>query len=184
MSLSKALARADDDIDWDNLAKTVITTGLGEIGSILSSLADILWPSGDDVWNEIKDKVEALIKEKISELVYKQVQNSLKGLKNNIDDYVSAAKTGEPPSILSQKWIATNALFLHDLPSFQSKDYELLLLPLFAQFANLHLTLLRDGVFHGKDKMGWSDTTVDNVTKTLAARIAEYTKYTDETYKA
>ena len=73
MSLSKALARADDDIDWDNLAKTVITTGLGEIpyvGSSLSSLADILWPSGDDVWKEIKDKVEALIKEKISELVY------------------------------------------------------------------------------------------------------------------
>jgi len=89
MSLSKALARADDDIDWDSLAKSVITTGLGEIpyvGSILSALADILWPSGDDVWTEIKDKVEALIKEKISELVYKQVQNSLKGLKNNIDE--------------------------------------------------------------------------------------------------
>lgn len=185
MSLSKALPRADDDIDWDSLAKAVITTGLGEIpyvGSIVSALADILWPSGDDVWNEIKDKVEALIKEKISELVYKQVQDSLKGLKNNIDDYICAAKTGEPPSILSQKWIATNALFLHDLPSFQSKDYELLLLPLFAQFANLHLTLLRDGVFHGKDKMGWNDTTVDNVTKALAARIAEYTKYTEETY--
>ena len=73
MSLSKALPRADDDIDWDSLAKAVITTGLGEIpyvGSIVSALADILWPSGDDVWKEIKDKVEALIKEKISELVY------------------------------------------------------------------------------------------------------------------
>ena len=136
-------------------------TGLGYapvVGGILSGLVGIFWPSsGVDIWAEIKEKVEALINQKISELVYHQVQDSLninKGLNLVINDYPHAINIGSPPTILLEKWDAAKSIFLYNLPIFQSKGYEVLLLPLFAQY---DLSLLRDGAILGKIK--WVGTT-------------------------
>ena len=190
MSLSKLQVQgdeADNDFDWNSAAKSVVRTGLGYVpvvGGILSGLVGIFWPSSSaDIWAEMKEKVEALINQKISELVYKQVQDSLKGLNLVINDYLNAAKIGSPSTYLSEKWNAANAIFLYSLPSFQSEGYEVLLLPLFAQYCNLFLSLLHDGAIHGKDKMGWNDLVVDDIAETLRKRIDEYTKYVCDTYQ-
>jgi hypothetical protein len=47
------------------------------------------------VWSEIKDEVEQLVDEKISELVYQQVQEDLEGLKNNLDEYLWAVQNSQ-----------------------------------------------------------------------------------------
>ncbi|AAM06001.1 hypothetical protein [Methanosarcina acetivorans] len=58
-------AQADYDFDYNNAARMVISTALGEIPGVvfaLSVLVEIFWPdSQENVWSEIKDQVEALV---------------------------------------------------------------------------------------------------------------------------
>ena len=177
---------SDIEIDWNSAVRTVIISGINAIpyvGSILSTLLRIFWPAPQrDVWGEIKTKVEAVINQHIDRLVYDRVYDNLKGLRLVVGDYVHSAKIGSTAMILSEKWNSTEDHFLHDLPSFQSDGYEVLLLPLFAQFANMHLQLLRDGALHGKEKMGWDDTTAADVSLKLTTKIAEYTEYVNRIY--
>jgi hypothetical protein len=180
--------RVEYEFDYNNAARVVVSTALGEIpvvGVVLSALVDIFWPDSPvDVWAEIQAKVEALIDQKISALVWQQVSDALTGLNYVIEDYIYAARNfpGDP-DFISQKFNVAQGHFLHDLPIFQSKGYELLLLPLFAQFANLHLGLMRDGVAFGTS-WGWSPAIIQRVQSQLTDAIASYTRYTDATYSA
>ena len=172
-------------VDYNNAARVVVSTGLGQIpgvGFVLSALVNIFWPSSkQDVWGEIKEKVEALIDEKISQLVYQNVQESLEGLKNNVDDYLWAVKNAQTKTYISEKYNVAQGNFLQSLPHFQSKGYEVLLLPLFAQFANLYLSLLRDGILYGAD-WGWSEEIQQHNREQIIKTINDYSTYTDSTY--
>jgi len=84
-------------------------------------------------------------------------------------------------NLISIKWNVAQGHLLHDLPSFQSKGYEELLLPLFAQFANLHLLLLRDGAQFGTN-WGWSNDAASRVRSQLAQAVASYSPYTQDNY--
>jgi hypothetical protein len=71
------------------------------------------------------------------------------------------------------------AQFETDLPHFQAEGYELLLLPLFVQFANLHLALLRDGALFGV--AWWSaelaqleETKLQTTTQTYGAWVQKW----------
>jgi len=179
-------------IDWNNTSRWVVTTGLGEIpevGGLVSALVGVLWPENTvSVWDQIKNQVQALIKQEISTLVYSQVQNNLAGLKNNMTDYLNAIQNNAGGSVISQKWNVANGNFEQYLPNFQSSGYELLLLPLFAQFANLHLSLLRDGVLFGSS-WGWNDGAVHLAYQQLTNNstgnigITPYTTYANQTYQ-
>jgi len=174
-------------INWNNAAERTIEADLGmipEVGTLLSVLVSIFWPkSGEDVWSQIKDQVEQLIQKDISQEVYQDVQNNLNGLQNDLQYYVTAAKHKENPSVIGDYWITADSNFGHDQPNFQSKDYQLLLLPLFAQFANLNLSLLRDGVLFGKS-WGWDQNRMDDVVNELNQKILEFTKYVKDVYEA
>ena len=175
------------EFDYNNAARVIVETAVGEVpvvGVILGALVEIFWPdSGVDVWDEVKDKVEAVVDEKISEQVWQNVSNSLAGLNNVLEDYVHAVQTfKDDPQIISEKWNAANSLFLHDLPSFQSDGYEVLLLPLFAQFGNMHLSLLRDGATGGGE-WGWSSTVVEDVKHTLSRTVEQYSDYASAWYQ-
>ena len=136
------------------------------------------------MWAEIEDRVEALVNRKISERVWADTQDALAGLRLVLDDYVYTLRNHpEDPDVISVKWNVANSLFLHDLPRFQSRGYELLLLPLFAQFANLHLMLLRDGAQHGGD-WGWSSGLVQSTRVKLADTVTSYSHWTTQTYGA
>lgn len=168
-------------MDTNNAARTVVLAGLGKVptaGVVLSSLAAIFWPvSGEDVWGQIRARVEALINQRIAETVYQQVSEDLTGLRNVINDYTTAmADSQANPNYLSDKYIAALSHFEHDLPHFQSHGYEVLLLPLFTQFANLHLSLLRDG-FNNGAKWGWTPMAVQDEKKKLKKAVADYADY-------
>ncbi len=171
-------------IAWNDDAKTMVTSVIEmipEAGDILGGLVDIFWPSTqEDVWGEIKAQVEALVNQKIAAAVYQQVSEDLKGLNNSIILYLNEIKEGTPAEILTQ-WMITKNLFVNALPHFQSAGNELPLLPLFGQFANMYLALLRDGVAFGAS---WGRTALDqqqDVTD-LKNSINDFYAYTAKTY--
>jgi hypothetical protein len=177
----------DSEIDWNDDAKaaviTVLEAGLPEGGEILGLLVDILWPNTqEDVWGEIKGQVEALINQKIADNVYQQVSDDLRGLKNSIILYVSEINNGTVDDQRNQ-WLITRNLFADALPHFQSANYELLLSPLFAHFANMYLAILRDGVIFGK---AWGRSAADQAqdTTNLTSAIDQFTTYTNGIYVA
>jgi hypothetical protein len=156
-TIENVSADATYSIDWNTAAEQAIATGLNEIpvvGGILSGLLEIFWPQSQaDVWAEIKDKVEALIGQSISQEVYGRVEAQLgtaaenNGLVGVLSNFLGAiSKTNPNGQNPQETWTAANTTFIAAGSAFQQQGYEALLLPLFAQMANLHLTLLREGV--------------------------------------
>ena len=174
------------NIDYNNALREIAINGLAmvpEAGWILSGLTGVLWPTSDEnVWADIEAKVEALIDQKLADHVQQEVSEDLAGLNAVLDDYLSLALQDEDPTTISSKWQIAQGMFLHDLPHFQSTGYEVLLLPLFAQFANLHLTLLRDGVLNGAT-WGWTESTVEYTQDQLSQAVVSYVDYANKTYQ-
>ena len=98
-----------------------------------------------------------------------------------MNDYLSAVWSRDISNI-SATWIVTDGDFDQQLPSFQAYGYELLLLPLFAQFANLNLALLRDGVLFGSS-WGRDIAYLNIIQQKLTTAIATYTTYAQQTYQ-
>jgi hypothetical protein len=169
-------------MSWNKILLEAVTFGLNEIpvvGSLLGHIAAALWPeSKEDIWGEIKDKVEGLVNKKITTEVYNRVSISLgdrqemDGLIGIIQNYLLAVKGESDLERARSVWDAANAIFIQMGSEFKESGHKILLLPLFAQFANLHLSLLRDGVLHQ-----W--ISADN----LQSRIDVYTRYVDEQYQ-
>lgn len=170
--------------DWNDAAKTVVTSGLEmipEAGEILGPLVEIFWPkSKEDVWGEIKGEVEALIDEKLSDFEYQQVQQQLDGLAKAVNNYLATLKDGTDAEKLIE-WHNMNDAFSIALPFFQAEGYQLLLLPLFVQFANMYLAILRDVVISGKE-WGRSEKEQSDDPSTLTEKINEFYSYAADTF--
>ena len=120
-------APAPTDInDWSNSAMNVIASALGmvpEVGSLLSGLVYILWPSDqNDVWDDIKGQVQQLIDQNLTQLVQNLETQTLQGLKSSIQDYQDALTTNDPSNI-SQNWTSAKLNFVQQLPQFQVQGY-------------------------------------------------------------
>lgn len=167
-------------VDTNEAAKTVVSTGLGmipEVGELLSGLVDIFWPaSKEDVWAEMQAKVEQLINQKLSAFVAQETQSDLIGLENVLRVYTANATPNHSHEVTSGYWQAARMQFEAAMPHFVSPGYEVLLLPLWAQAANLHLGLLRDGVLFGKD-WGWNDDDWTTAVKDLQTAITDYSSW-------
>jgi len=151
-------------------------------GGPLEVMLDCLWPESEkDIWGEIKQQVEQLIDEKISDLVYQQVSEDLTGLNNNLSEYIWSLNSGDTVSYTEQKWNELDSDIMQQLPHFQSEGYELLLLPLFSQMANMHIAILRDGVLNGKN-WNWGEETINHVQERLTNTINDYSGYTMSIY--
>lgn len=178
----------DEDSDWLDDTKTIVITALDaipEVGEILGALAEILWPKGESAWDQVKAKVEQLVQSKIDEAVYSLAQDKLKGLQILVTCYSNAIKDKDIDSIKT-KWIDVSLSFAEALPQFQYKDENdkaVMMLPLFAQFANMHLAVLRDGVIGGKDwglNAAEQQRNIDN----LKSTIQDFTDYALLMYNA
>ena len=182
----------------DDIAKTTVTTILGEIpyvGALLSALVDIFWNTNTDPWDEIKDRVDQVVTQKLSDFVYQQVKDQLGSLSDAVPGGMVGAMTlylnevkayvetpNADPSSVREQWVATRTVFVTTLPFFQSKGYEVPLLGLFTQFANMHLALLRDGVISGK-AWGRSEADQQQDILDLQKAITAYASYTYDTLK-
>lgn len=172
----------DYAVDPNQAAKVAVAKALGEIpevGVLLEGLIEIFWPESDksnEVWDQIERRVEALVQRDLSDSVYRQTQSDLTGLVNVLNDYTERAQPGHTGRVTSEAWHAAQAEFHASIPRFQTSGYEVLLLPLWAPAANMHLGLLRDGVLFGRD-WGWNDTDYGTALKSLQTAINDYTAW-------
>jgi hypothetical protein len=175
------------DIEID--PKRAVVFGLGEIpefGKVLSFLVEMLWPDPGqpDPWDLIKGRVEQLINQKLDEDAYGRVQASLKGIKDHFDDFKATLSSTTDPEHRFAAFDSLKGSFLDHAPEFQQPPYQLLLLPMFAQLANLHLSFLQDGYRHGKDQMNLEQAEVDQLRSDLKARVKSYSDYAMATLNA
>ncbi|OAA49100.1 Delta endotoxin [Beauveria brongniartii RCEF 3172] len=136
------------------------------VGPLLSSicglLGAILFPvktDPDAVWNSLRSKIESLIGEKMTDSQVKTLRQKVKGFADNMtaftrvfNDYEKAAgdDKGKQGETLRTHHTAFLAVLRAGIPEFQIEDYAVASLPLFSQAANIHLTLLADGVRNGE----------------------------------
>ena len=155
------------------------------VGGLLSNLVGVLWPyEKPDLWSQIKQQVEALIDQKLAQAQWQDVSNKLTGLEGAVQDYLSLVQASPDDVVtIRTKWEAVATSFQTAQPSFQSPGSELLLLGLFAQFGNLYLALLRDGVLFGSS-WGWPQSTVDQRQTTLQNNIGNYRTYAQTNYNS
>lgn len=166
----------------NNNAKLAITTSLQlvpDVGGFISAMVDIFWPSsGDNPWDQIKAQTEALIDQKIDSLSYSSVSDDLDGLKNVTAIYLNEIKK---KGDIHTNWTNLRDDFALYQPNFQQQGFELLLLPIFAQYVNMYLSTLRDAVKFGT---GWGmvDVDVQQAASDLTQKISEFTQYATTTY--
>jgi hypothetical protein len=183
------------DFFWNNFCEVSLATFLGQVpgaGPVLNALVFILWPQqGDDTWSDIKDNVEQLIGQEIEANDYATVQTNLQGLQNVLGDYAAALETVDYENIFVTFKTVDGDFDLY-LPNFGYADpggssaldstTQVLLAPLFAQFANLNLALLREGVL-SLSSWGQPQAVIDSYSIKLTSKIANYTAYAQTVFQ-
>lgn len=148
------------------------------VGGALSTLVGLLWPDPTvDVWGDIRARVEKLVDQKISDEVYNNASDKLKGVKYTVELYteVVGLPTSSHADIVSSFTGALDAALLCQ-PAMLDTKYNQAMAPLVAQFATLHLTLLRDAVLFGAT-WGWPADEVDLYYSGPHGLVQETTKY-------
>lgn len=127
------------------------------VGKFLGPLLAILWPSSNDT--------ETIVQEAIAQNVYDRVNTQLTGLHDGVQDFLTnESKLGTAdwtPARVLNNWEDYRSAFILDRAAFVVKDTELTsdfkkyqdlawrLLPLFAQYEDLWLSFVREGVLAG-----------------------------------
>ncbi|HHT7068136.1 insecticidal delta-endotoxin Cry8Ea1 family protein [Bacillus thuringiensis] len=163
---------------------------LGTVVKLYSKLFGFLWGStpGQDPWKELMDRVEILIDQKLTEYARSKALAELEGLQNVMKSYVDALESWQNNSrnsqtrlLVQQRLVVADSQFKQAMPSFAIKDYEVSLLPVYAQAANLHLLLLRDSQIFGKD-WGMPQHEIDLFYKEQLDSIEKYSDHCVEWY--
>jgi hypothetical protein len=166
-------------MDTNNTIRKIVTAGLGEIpvvGGLVGGIAGAFWPKNTEREGIIR-QLEATIEQRLSDAILQNLRRRLDGLSAVVRDYNLALRdSAANPQYISEKYNVAVGLLEVSLPDFQSDGYELPLLPLFTQFANLHLALLRDGAKFG-DSWGWTPKVVDDEREKLDVAIVKYSDW-------
>ncbi|PEE68563.1 insecticidal delta-endotoxin Cry8Ea1 family protein [Bacillus thuringiensis] len=160
----------------------------GQITNLYSFIIDQLWPSGKSQWEIFMEQVEELINQKIAEYARNKALAELEGLGANFQLYLEALEEWKetPHNVralrdVRNRFEILDSLFTQYMPSFRISGYEVPLLTVYAQAANLHLLLLRDASIFGEE-WGFSATTINNYYKRQMSVTAEYTIHCVEWY--
>ncbi|WP_251862454.1 insecticidal delta-endotoxin Cry8Ea1 family protein [Clostridium sp. Marseille-Q2269] len=161
-------------------------TGVGLI--VVGTLLPLLWPGDGEetdpknlkVWKDLMEATEVLIDKKIDAYSKAAAVAALGGLGNLLNEYNIAFErwhndTNNPretQNVIKRFDAAYNG-FVKEMSSFAIKGHELTLLPVYAQAANLHLLLIRDGIIFADD---WNLARSSNAGEYYRDRLSYYTK--------
>lgn len=182
--ISQLLTAADGGLKTgfssaDSIAPYVVAViGLGagllpELGlpmfALCNLLGTVLFPtrsSIDDIWDSLRKRIEQLINEKIQEYHLRILRSEVEGFQSNMETYGRFFQDWKNADTPRQKDRAADTLktmhtgFLsivrNAIPEFQVDAYAVASLTLFSLAATIHLTLLADGIKHGRE-WGYSD---------------------------
>ncbi|PET44950.1 hypothetical protein CN319_25275, partial [Bacillus cereus] len=163
---------------------------LGRAAGLINLIFGFLWGTltGQSTWERFMKAVESLVNQKITDAVRAKAISELEGIQNALELYQEAADDwNENPNDISAKervrrqFTSTNTTIEFAMPSFRVPTFEVPLLTVYAQAANLHLQLLRDAVKFGT---GWGmpSAEVEDLYTRLTRRTAEYTDHCVTTY--
>ncbi|WP_161959111.1 insecticidal delta-endotoxin Cry8Ea1 family protein [Bacillus thuringiensis] len=157
----------------------------GAVGPLISfygAVALLFWGPGDP-WQAFMTQVEALVNQKIADYARNKAIAELQGLRNLLDLYrLALIEWEENPTRtrsltnIRLQFEAVNQFFEYQMPSFAVGGYEVPLLAVYAQAANLHLSLLRDAATFG-EQWGMSQTAINNIYDLQQRRTIEYTNH-------
>nr|6WPC_A Chain A, Cry1A.2 [Bacillus thuringiensis]6WPC_B Chain B, Cry1A.2 [Bacillus thuringiensis]6WPC_C Chain C, Cry1A.2 [Bacillus thuringiensis]6WPC_D Chain D, Cry1A.2 [Bacillus thuringiensis] len=147
-------------------------------------LIDLIWGFvGPSQWDAFLAQVEQLINQRIAEAVRNTAIQELEGMARVYRTYATAfaewERAPDDPELreaLRTQFTATETYISGRISVLKIQTFEVQLLSVFAQAANLHLSLLRDVVFFGQ-RWGFSTTTVNNYYNDLTEGISTYTDY-------
>ncbi|WP_190325353.1 insecticidal delta-endotoxin Cry8Ea1 family protein [Bacillus cereus] len=168
--------------------------GLGTIGGIVGLFSEALkwlWPNKTtDTWAVFIQEVEELINQKVTEAIVNKALAELKGLGDLIEEYIILLEKWEQNApdltieeLLRNKFINLNDFFIQNMPSFGVLGYEVPLLTVYAQAANLHLTVLRDADLLGK-QWGMDSKVIEYYYDLQKRKTAEYSDYCVKWYNS
>ncbi|ANC11094.1 MULTISPECIES: insecticidal delta-endotoxin Cry8Ea1 family protein [Bacillus cereus group] len=132
----------------------------GAIAEYYKWVVSKLWPSSNsnEIWETFMKKMESLIDRKIAEHIKKDAISKLKGLQEGLESYMNALESWQRNTrdfqtklLVKDRFVALDMIFKTTIPQFAVKDGEVLLLPIYAQAANLHLYLIKDAQIFGED---------------------------------
>nr|P57091.1 RecName: Full=Parasporal crystal protein Cry18Ba; AltName: Full=76 kDa crystal protein; AltName: Full=Crystaline parasporal protoxin; AltName: Full=Parasporal delta-endotoxin CryXVIIIB(a) [Paenibacillus popilliae]AAF89667.1 parasporal crystal protein Cry18Ba1 [Paenibacillus popilliae] len=156
---------------------------------LLLLMTNLLFPNNStSTMEEILRATEQYVQEQLDTVTWNRVSQELEGLKNNlrtfndqIDDFLQNRVEISPTAMIDS--INTmQQVFVNRLPQFQLSDYQLLLLPLFAQGATLHLTFIRDIIINAGE---WNipEAQLNTCKRYLKQYVAQYSNYALSTYE-
>ncbi|EOP90055.1 pesticidal crystal protein cry27Aa [Bacillus cereus HuB4-4] len=142
------------------IAPPLLVGGVIAAGAaILAGTLPLLWPadpkSEDNTFNEIMNATEALLNTKISDFVRQTADTKITSLQslmfyynNALDNWKKNPNDSAAINTVSTRFQIVNAFFVEAMPALSMPGYELAQLGAYAQAANLHLLLLRDGILY------------------------------------
>lgn len=168
------------------LSLSVTPLGVGFI--VIGTILPLLWPGdggetdpkNSKVWKDLIADTEVSIDKKIDEYSKAAAVAALDGLGNLLNEYNIAAERWhndptnprETQNVIKRFDAAYNG-FVKEMSSFAIKGHELVLLPVYAQAANFHLLLIRDGIIFADD---WNLARSSNAGEYYRDRLSYYTK--------
>ncbi|MFI6527688.1 insecticidal delta-endotoxin Cry8Ea1 family protein [Streptomyces uncialis] len=157
----------------------------GEIAAISGCYLNLLWPDPQDpeknVWPEIEERVKAVIEEELAKLWSSLVTETLENMRIAWQRYISAAKTASP-EMAKTEFMSAHDFVGNNYSQFTDEKYGYQTLPLFAQMANLHLSLLHEGILFWKE-IGFQEKDKSWFEIELEEAVSKYCKYVVETYE-
>ncbi|XLP25897.1 insecticidal delta-endotoxin Cry8Ea1 family protein (plasmid) [Bacillus toyonensis] len=155
------------------------------VARVLEEVYKVLWPTLDGYWNDLMLAAEELVNQAITDAVRSKALAELKGVHNTILLYKQAAEDWQnnPSDLALQERVrtqfrATNTVIAFAMPSFAVAGYEVPLLSVCTQAADLHLLLLRETVLFGRE-WGMSQEELDDYYSGEYGLIGLTKKYTD-----
>lgn len=152
-------------------AQAAISTGIGIVSKLLEylglgivadainitmSLVNTLWKEQNNTWDALLRHLEDLMNQKISDLVLSNANVELTALKRILNEYAASLENwknnpNDPIALehIKSQFAITHNFFVERMAMFAHPGYEVLLLSVYAQAANLHLLLLRDASIYG-----------------------------------
>ncbi|WP_180235399.1 insecticidal delta-endotoxin Cry8Ea1 family protein [Bacillus cereus] len=169
------------------------------VGSAIAGILNVVTPiifnqvdpnSPLKVWESMIGYAQALIKKELTETVRNLALDHIDRINDYQIDYKNKARIweGNPtPGNASQLLDAFKNLkksCQDAMPHLDTRGYETILLPLYAQAANIHLIVLRDGLMHGRS-WGMTNEEYEDLYSGFFGfknRIATYTNYCTNTF--
>ncbi|CDF36527.1 unnamed protein product [Chondrus crispus] len=158
-----------------NRLRSVVLLGIGivpHVGDVVSGVIDLLWPEEEmEVWDEIKERAEALMKNLITKERVHDIEKRLRGLKQTIDDYQNTS-IGSPEK---GSWMVNVISSLNAVqPFFLDDRNPEVMLPYLVALATLTLAVRREQIVSYKEIHGRDDRNADYKLREIRGQYEEF----------